>query len=68
MSEEFESRSVVNSSGCMLYVRTELDVDRLAVFAFKHDQYRCDFQIFYDDCGEEFKDWAERLVCTDDSF
>jgi hypothetical protein len=67
MADDFESR-VQLSSGCLMYVRTQHDDDRLVVFAFKHDEFRCDFQIFYDDCSDEFKSWVEQPVITAASF
>lgn len=67
MATDFESR-VELFNGCMMYVRTEHDDKQLTVFAFKHDELRCDFQIFYNDCSDAFKNWVEEPIETAASY
>ena len=52
----------------MLYTKIVEDQDTLTVYAFKHDNLRCDFQIFYDKCGEEFEDWVGLPITTSASY
>jgi hypothetical protein len=45
MESVFTDRKIVET-GCMLYMRVVSNNDGLIVYAFKHDEFRCDFQIF----------------------
>jgi hypothetical protein len=37
---------LITETGCMLYMRIVSTTDDITVYAFKHDELRCDFQIF----------------------
>ena len=64
MSKNISERRDKLITDCMLYTKIVEDQNTLTVYAFKHDSVKCDFQIFYDECGKEFEDWVVLPVTT----
>ena len=68
MSKNLSERRDELINDCMLYTRQIESEHGLTLYAFKHDEFRCDFQVFYGDCTEEFKAWIMLPIETAVSF
>ena len=40
---------LIRETGCMLYLRVVSSKNNIKVYALKHDEFRCDFQIFQEE-------------------
>jgi len=68
METVFTDRKIVET-GCMLYMRIVGNETGLTVYAFKHDEFRCDFQIFGEGTSPgELEKWLLLPVTTNVSY
>lgn len=59
----------INETGCMLYLRILGSDKGVKVFAFKHDEFRCELNIFDEDIQPgELEQWLLRPVNTAASY
>ena len=69
METIWTDRLIITETGCMLYTRMVSTTDDLIVYAFKHDELRCDFQIFTGtDYKDNLKSWLLEPVETSASY
>lgn len=59
---------VIRETGCMLYLRMTLVDNNFKVYLFKHDEFRCDFQIFTGNCHKEIEEWLSLPISTAASY
>lgn len=68
METIFTNRRIVET-GCMLYMRILSVNDMMRVYAFKHDEFRCEFQIFDESSIKgDLESWLMLPVSTDVSY
>jgi hypothetical protein len=68
METIYTDRRIVET-GCMLYMRIIGNDEGVTVFAFKHDEFRCDFQIFQSDCYKgDLESWLLLPISTAASY
>ena len=60
---------IIRETGCMLYLRVVSSKNNIKVYALKHDEFRCDFQIFQEESFKtEFEKWLSLPVETAASY
>ena len=68
METIYTDRRIVET-GCMLYMRIIGNDEGVTVFAFKHDEFRCDFQIFQMDSYKgDLEKWLLLPISTAASY
>lgn len=68
METIYTDRKIIET-GCMLYMRIISIGDDITVYAFKHDEFRCDMEIFTgDNYTGNLEAWLLRPVTTDVSY
>lgn len=69
MQESIFSDRLISETGCMLYMRVLASTTECIVYAFKHDEFRCDFQIFdAKSSKDDLEQWLLLPVSTDVSY